>query len=170
MLDFVGQPGVQKLAGAIQDNVRDSEPATLFLHEVAVSALDDFTGLGPLCESVSSGLEAVVRTDIWGFLKGRSYSASVENSLLPERNSQGRETNVRTAGVDPTWLQMLTRMKSQVAGERKGDLTMDTTVARIYAQKLNAQEENPTVVDDSQSQGASALSSDVAAMLESFDA
>ena len=61
-------------------------------------------------------------------------------------------------------------MKSQVAGERKGDLTMDTTVARIYAQKLNAQEENPTVVDDSQNQGVSALSSDVAAMLESFDA
>ena len=60
-------------------------------------------------------------------------------------------------------------MKSQVAGERKGDLTMDTTVARIYAQKLNAQEENPTVVDDSQNQGVSALSSDVAAMLESFD-
>ena len=77
---------------------------------------------------------------------------------------------MRTAGVDPTWLQMLTRMKSQVAGERKGDLTMDTTVARIYAQKLNAQEENSTVVDDSQNQGVSALSSDVAAMLESFDA
>ena len=107
---------------------------------------------------------------IQAFLKGRTYSASVENSLFPEKNSEGREINVRTAGVDPTWLQMLTRMKSQVAGERKGDLTMDTTVARIYAQKLNAQEENPTVVDDSQSQGVSALSSDVAAMLESFDA
>ena len=64
MIDFVGQPGVQKLAGAIQSNVRDSEPATLFLHEVAVSALDYFTGLGPLCESVSSGLEAVVRTNV----------------------------------------------------------------------------------------------------------
>ena len=63
---------------------------------------------------------------------------------------------MRTAGVDPTWLQMLTRMKSQVAGERKGDLTMDTTVARIYAEKLKAQEKNPAVVDDSQNQGVSA--------------
>ena len=51
MLDFVGQAGVQKLAGALQSNVRESEAATLFLHEVAVSVLDDFTGLGPLCES-----------------------------------------------------------------------------------------------------------------------
>ena len=106
---------------------------------------------------------------IWGFLVGRTYQAPVENSLIPEKKSQGRETNVRTAGVDPTWLQMLNHMKSQVAQEREGDLTMDTTVAGIYTEKLKAQEENPTVVDDSQNQGVSALSSEVAAMLESFD-
>ena len=35
------------------------------------------------------------------FLKSRTYSASVENSLFPEKNSEGREINVRTAGVDP---------------------------------------------------------------------
>ena len=104
------------------------------------------------------------------FLKGMTYSASVENSLLPERNSQGRETNVRTAGVDPTWLQMLIRMKSQVAREREGDLTMDATVVRIYTEKIKSQEENPAVVViDSQNQGDLGLSSDVAAMLESFD-
>ena len=65
------------------------------------------------------------------FLKGMTYSASVENSLLPEKKSEGRETNVRTAGVGPTWLQMLIRMKSQVVREREGDLTMNATVARV---------------------------------------
>ena len=55
---------MQKLAGALQGDLRESEASMLFLHEVAVSVLDDFTGLGPLCESVSSGLEAVVRTNV----------------------------------------------------------------------------------------------------------
>ena len=64
MLDFVAKPGVQKLAGALESDLRESEAAMLFLHEVVVSVLDDFTGLGPLCESVSSGLEAVVRTNV----------------------------------------------------------------------------------------------------------
>ena len=103
------------------------------------------------------------------FFKGRTYSASVENSLFPEKNNEEREINVRTAGVDPTWLQMLIRMKSQVAREREGDLTMDATVVRIYTEKLRSQEENPAVVViDSQNQGDLGLSSDVAAMLKDF--
>jgi len=106
---------------------------------------------------------------IWGFLVGRTYQAPVENSLIPEKKSQGRETNVRTAGVDPTWLQMLNHMKSQVAQEREGDLTMDATVAGIYTEKLKAQEEKPAVVViDTENQGDSGIDSDVAAMLKTF--
>ena len=64
---------------------------------------------------------------------------------------------------------MLIRMKSQVAREREGDLTMDATVVRIYTEKTKSQEENPAVVViDSQSQGDLGLSSDVAAMLKDF--
>ena len=64
MLEFVAQRGVEKLAGALKSNLRDSEPAMLFLHEVLVAVLPGFTGSGPLCEAASSGLEAVVRTNV----------------------------------------------------------------------------------------------------------
>ena len=64
MLEFVAQPGMQKLAGALESDLRELEPAMLFLHEVLVSVLRDFAGLKPLCEAVSSGLEAVVRTNV----------------------------------------------------------------------------------------------------------
>ena len=64
MLEFAAQSGVEKLAGALKSNLRDSEPATLFLHEVLVAVLPGFTGSGPLCEAVSSGLEAAVRTNV----------------------------------------------------------------------------------------------------------
>ena len=107
---------------------------------------------------------------LWGFLTGRTYNAPADNSLLPGKTSKAEEINARTVGVDASWLNMLTHMKSQVSKEREGDLAIDATVAESFANKLGTQgKKTQVVIIDEENDGEFALSSDVAAKLREFE-